>query len=184
LSTLRNCLVLALATAWLSGTAHAQCVPVTHAADDYRALSAFWGTTFPLCRLADGVGNAFADRSKAIVMADQAWLDRIATQYGPWAATGILAHEWGHMVQGLVQGTAAELQADCLAGVFMKGAGLSWQTVEQFAAVNWNEGGDPYWTPSGHGTSEQRMLAARRGYYGYYGQTGPALVALCPLSAF
>ena len=56
----------------------------------------------------------------------------MAITFGSYAATGILAHEWGHMVQGRVRGTATELQADCLAGVFMKGSGLPWQTAEQF----------------------------------------------------
>lgn len=162
----------------------AQCAPVPHADDDYAALSRFWGTSFPLCRLPTGTNNAFADRDRGGVFADQEWLDRIATQYGSWAASGILAHEWGHMIQGRVQGTAAELQADCLAGVFLRGAGLPWQTVEQFAAVNWSEGGDPYWTPNGHGTGVQRVTAARRGYYGYAGQPASQLAILCPLSAF
>lgn len=168
----------------VSTRANAQCAPVTHAAEDYVALSNFWGTRFPLCRANDGSNNAYAQRGRGVVVADQSWLDRVAQNYGPWAATGILAHEWGHMVQGDVGGTAAELQADCLAGVFMKGAGLPWATVEQFAAVNWNEGGDPYWTPNGHGTKAQRVFAARRGYYGYVGQAGYSLLALCPLSAF
>lgn len=176
--------IVAICFTAVSTLAQAQCVPVTHAADDYVALSNFWGTRFPLCRIRDGSNNAYAHRIRGVVYADQAWLDRIALSYGPWAATGILAHEWGHMVQGPVEGTAAELQADCLAGVFMKGVGLPWPTVEQFAAVNWSEGGDPYWTPDGHGTKAQRVVAARRGYYGYFGQTGFALLDLCPLSAF
>ncbi len=176
-------ITLAIVAASSPGVASTPCAPVPNGADDYAALSAFWRTNFPLCRLPDGAGNAYANRGQGAVFADQSWLDGIARRYGTWAATGILAHEWGHMVQGNVSGTAAELQADCLAGVFMKGVGLSWQTVEQFASVNWSEGGDPYWTPNGHGTSVQRANAARRGYYGYVGQTGPALVALCPLSA-
>ena len=110
-------------------------------------------------------------------------LDQIAHRHGNYAATGILAHEWGHMIQGRVQGTAAELQADCLAGVFMKGKGLPWQTVEQFTVANFFAG-DAHWSLYGHGTSSQRVNAARRGYYYYSGQRGPALVALCPLSAF
>ncbi|HEX8706420.1 MAG TPA: hypothetical protein VF815_46730 [Myxococcaceae bacterium] len=176
--------IVAVACVATSAPAQAQCVPVIPAFDDYAALSNFWRTSFPLCRLPNGANNAYADRLNGVVFADQVWLDRIATTYGSWAATGILAHEWGHMVQGQVSGTAAELQADCLAGVFMRGAGLPWHTVEQFAAVNWSEGGDPYWTPNGHGTRAQRVVAARRGYYGYVGQSGYALLALCPLSAF
>jgi hypothetical protein len=163
--------------------AAAQCVPVDHAADDLQALNGFWRTRIPICQIAPGNNNAYADRSGGVVWADQAWLDQMAYRFGSWAATGILAHEWGHMVQGNVSGTAAELQADCLAGVFMRGVGLPPQTVEQFAASNFFAG-DAEWSFGGHGTGPQRVTAARRGYYGFAGQTGPYLLQLCPLSAF
>lgn len=160
------------------------CYPVTHAAEDLQQLNQFWGTRVRLCRLPAGAKNAIAYPDRSLVVADQDWLDNIAYRYGNWAATGILAHEWGHIVQGSrVSGTAAELQADCLAGVFMKGVGLPWPTVEQFARSNF-VAGDPYWTSHGHGTGIQRVNAARRGYYGFSGQTGRYLVNLCPPSAF
>lgn len=182
--SLTNTTVLLLLTL-LCGTAMAQtpCPPVPHAERDRRALNAFWGTNFALCRLPPGTGNAFADLQRGAVFADQDWLDWMAHQHGPYAAVGILAHEWGHMIQGPVRGTAAELQADCLAGVFMRGAGLPWQTVEQFARSNFYAG-DDHWSLYGHGTRMQRVNAAHRGYYGFHGQRGPALLALCPLSAF
>ncbi len=177
--------VAALVCTLAPSIAAADCGPVPHAANDYNALSRFWGTTVSLCRAPDGTGNAYADRDHGVVWADQAWLDGVASRYGNWAAVGILAHEWGHIVQGNVgSGTAAELQADCLAGVFLRGAGLPPESVREFAAVNWNEGGDPYWTPDGHGTSSQRVTAALRGYSGFQGQPPGALAALCPLSAF
>jgi hypothetical protein len=158
------------------------CRSVPNAVDEYRALNSFWGTNTSLCRIYNQ-NNASADRQNNIVWADQDWLDQIASTYGSYAATGILAHEWGHIIQGDVRGTAAELQADCLAGVFMKGYGLPWQTVEQFSAVNWNSG-DPHWSVNGHGTKVQRVNAARRGYYGYRNQRGASLLRLCPLSFF
>lgn len=160
-----------------------QCYPVNHASDDYVALSNFWRTSFPLCQIPPGSNNAYADRQHGVVWADQSWLDGMAYKFGNWAATGILAHEWGHMVQGNIQGTAAELQADCLAGVFMRGAGLPWQDVEQFAQANFFSG-DAEWSFGGHGTGMQRVSAARRGYYGFQGQTGFYLLQLCPASAF
>lgn len=163
--------------------ARAQCLPVDHAADDLVALNQFWGTQIPICQIPPGSNNAFADRARGIVWADQSWLDQMAYQFGSWAATGILGHEWGHMIQGNIMGTAAELQADCLAGVFMRGAGLPWQTVEQFAHSNFLAG-DAEWSFGGHGTGTQRVNAARRGYYGYAGQVGYQLIALCPPSAF
>lgn len=160
-----------------------QCVPVDHAADDFVELNRFWKTSFQLCQLPPGTNNALADRARGTVWADQTWLDGVATLYGNWAATGVLAHEWGHMVQGNYHGTAAELQADCLAGVFMRGVGLPWQTVEQFAQSNFFAG-DMMMSFNGHGTGPQRVFAARRGYYGYAGQAGATLGQLCPLSAF
>jgi hypothetical protein len=167
----------------ISDTAIAQCLPVPHAKQELQALNRFWGTNIPICRLPKGTNNAFADDKNGVVMADQDWLDVMATKFGSYAATGILAHEWGHMIQGSVRGTAAELQADCLAGVFMRGSGLPWQTVEQFARSNFYAG-DNHWKLYGHGTGKQRVIAARRGYYGYSGQRGNALAALCPFSAF
>jgi hypothetical protein len=162
--------------------AQSGCESVPNAMAEYRALNAFWRTNIPICRIYNA-NNAYADRASGVVFADQDWLDLMASRYGSYAATGILAHEWGHMVQGNLSGTAAELQADCLAGVFMKGFGLPWQTVEQFARANWNNA-DSHWSVNGHGTKTQRVTAARRGYYGYRGQRGSRLVALCPLSAF
>ncbi len=159
------------------------CVPVDHAYDDLIALNGFWGTQIPICQIPAGSNNAYADRANGIVWADQSWLDEMAMQHGSWAATGILAHEWGHMIQGNVTGTAAELQADCLAGVFMRGAGLPWYTVEQFAQANFLAG-DMEWSFGGHGLGFQRVNAANRGYYGFNGQAGALLLALCPLSAF
>lgn len=167
----------------MAHTCSAQCIAALNANDDLVALNGFWRTNIPICQLPQGKNNAYADRQHGIVWADQNWLDQIATRFGRWAATGILAHEWGHMLQGNFSGTAAELQADCLAGVFMRGVGLPWQTVEQFAASNFFAG-DLMMSFTGHGTGIQRVNAARRGYVGFQGQSGPALGALCPLSAF
>jgi hypothetical protein len=166
----------------LYAKAQSSCESVPHAIEEFRALNDFWGTNVPICRIYNQ-NNAYASASKKFVLADQDWLDRMANQYGSYAATGILAHEWGHIVQGNVSGTAAELQADCLAGVFMKGYGLAWPTVEQFARANWDST-SYHWSINGHGTKSQRVMAARRGYYGYRGQRGSKLAALCPLSAF
>lgn len=175
--------LLLVALALLPVTAQAQCLPVDHANDDYMALNRFWGTNIPICQLRPGSNNAYADRDNGVVWADQSWLDQMAGMFGNWAATGILAHEWGHMIQGNSQGTAAELQADCLAGVFMRGAGLPPSTMQQFANANFFNG-DPRWSYVGHGTGPQRMSAAMRGYHGYRGQTGLALQSVCPFSAF
>lgn len=160
------------------------CAPVPNAAEDQAALNWFWNVAIPLCRIPTGSANAYANRLARVVFADQDWLDQIANHHGSWAATGILAHEWGHIVQGPVSGTAAELQADCLAGVFMRGAGLTQENVRQFAQANFFAG-DAEWSFGGHGTSAQRVTAAIRGYTYYTGNRHPAvLLAICPLSAF
>ncbi|NKF23062.1 hypothetical protein [Solimonas marina] len=175
-------IILSCCAITLSQQAIAQCVPVTHALDDQQALNQFWGTSVPMCQ-APGSNGAFANRSAGVVLVDQNWLDYMANTFGPWAASGIVAHEWGHMIQGNVSGTAAELQADCLAGVFLRGAGVSWVAAEQFARSNWFAG-DAEWSFGGHGLPAQRANAAHRGYYGFSGQPPYLLAALCPLSAF
>jgi hypothetical protein len=182
MKTFFNLLLLA-GVALASPVVHAQCAPVHHANDDLVALNAFWGTRIPICQIPPGSNNAYADRDNAVVWAVQSWLDNMANTFGQWAATGVLAHEWGHMIQGNVHGTAAELQADCLAGVFMRGVGLPFQTVEQFARANFLAG-DAEFSFGGHGLGGQRVTAVRRGYYGFANQTGFALLQLCPLSAF
>ena len=160
------------------------CVSVPHAAATQSALNNFWGINAKLCRLPPGSGGAFAYRSLGVVTADQDWLDSVAQNNGAWAATGVLAHEWGHMVQGNVpMGTAAELQADCLAGVYMRGVGLPPSTVSQFANLNLLAG-DPVWSLAGHGLGGQRYNAAKRGYDGLDYFNGSNLALICPYSAF
>lgn len=160
------------------------CQPALHALSDIQALNLFWGTSVVVCRLPDGSGGAFANRATGIVTVDQSWLDGVAMSHGNWAAVGVLAHEWGHMVQGNVPGTtAAELQADCLAGVFLRGQNLPPSTIAQFAHLNLQYG-DPVWSWTGHGLGTQRYNAAARGYNGLPLFNGSNLALICPLSAF
>ena len=170
---------------WPGEKAEAQtCYAVPHAATTQRELNNFWGVRVPVCRLPDGTGGAFANRQRWVVTVDQLWLDRIASNYGGWAATGVLAHEWGHMVQGNVpSGTAAELQADCLAGVFFRGKGLPPSIINQFARLSL-DAGDPVWSFSGHGLGQQRYTAVSRGYNGFPSFNGRNLAMICPFSAF
>ncbi|MGH7515621.1 MAG: hypothetical protein ACREOQ_22180 [Gemmatimonadales bacterium] len=86
-------LAVVLASHLCAAALHAQCVVVDHAADDWQALNMFWRTNIPICQIAPGNNNAYADRQQGVVWADQGWLDGIAMQFGSWAATGILAHE-------------------------------------------------------------------------------------------
>ena len=158
-----------------------QCLPVTGTYQDATALSNFWGLSYPVCRVFN-IGNAFADRFNGVIGVDQEFFEGVAYYHGSWAPTGILAHEWGHMVQGNVPpGPAAELQADCLAGVFFAGASLPPKYITQFASVTWHSGSDFY---TSHATRSLRIEAMRRGYNNYWGQSGYALLELCPFSPY
>lgn len=93
----------------------------------------------------------------------------------------VLAHEWGHSVQnswntaqpGVDQYTAPyrrEVQADCLAGVFLKQA-ITQRTLIPEAGDGqaiWTqlvEGGDGSWfDPGTHGRADQRLAAFSNGY--------------------
>ena len=93
----------------------------------------------------------------------------------------ILAHEWGHAVQDTwveqQPGTDVwnpsyllELQADCLAGVWMADALRRGTVIEESgdaeAIFEWlSEGGSgPWFAPGDHGTPEQRQLAFSEGF--------------------
>jgi hypothetical protein len=81
-------------------------------------------------RLNPGETTAFyclADRTIYYDRDVRAWID---DEYGPMAWTFVMAHEWGHHVQLLLDplsrfdagGPHIELQADCLAGVYLADA--------------------------------------------------------------
>jgi hypothetical protein len=163
---------------------YAGCQPVPHAATELRLLNRFWSSNVRLCMATNG-RTAYAVRSQNTVYVNQDWLDAVARRFGSFAATGILAHEWGHIVQGNVpSGTAAELQADCLAGVHLRWGGVSQAKFNQFAASNFYAG-DPTFRLDGHGTGAQRVRAAQRGYAMFQGQTYRELTStVCPLSAY
>jgi predicted metalloprotease len=93
----------------------------------------------------------------------------------------ILAHEWGHAVQDTwveqQPGTDVwnpsylkELNADCLAGVWMEDALRRGTIIEESgdaeAIFEWlSEGGSgPWFAPGDHGTPEQRQLAFSHGF--------------------
>jgi predicted metalloprotease len=95
---------------------------------------------------------------------------------GDYAPIIVLAHEWGHHTQNLLQvndpgGNAYELQADCLAGVYTRHAeGLGLLEPGDFVeALEISESaGDPIFLPQdnsgAHGTYVDRRNAVMRGY--------------------
>ena len=155
----------------------ASCQPVPHAAATAQSLNTFWGKNFKLC-LWPNHKNASAiqsDSAEDFAAADQDWLDGEASAYGNVAAIGILAHEWGHLVQGdRARGVVIELQADCLAGVFLRAANLNPEDFAEWLFATRDS--------STHGTHEQRVLSMRHGYSSYQrGQTREHLVtSVCP----
>lgn len=146
--------ILLVTLSFLS-TSAAACRPIDGLSDLVHDLNRLWQTSVRLC---DAVGmrgpRARADVRARRVYVDSRWLDGIAWDYGRGAPAGIIAHEWAHVAH-----RATELQADCLAGFAMSVLGFSRRAVRDFAVANsWHAG------PS-HGTSEQRVEAALRGYY-------------------
>lgn len=99
---------------------------------------------------------------------------------GDFAPVTVLAHEWGHLVQRLLNrnkgnslGIALELQADCLAGVYAgylargesKMANLEENDLEEGAEQSFRSGNrnENWLDPQAHGTPEQRTAAFTRG---------------------
>ncbi|UOY01431.1 neutral zinc metallopeptidase [Blastococcus sp. PRF04-17] len=69
-------------------------------------------------------GNAFYDPSCDLIAYDRALLDELSTQYGRFLVPVVMAHEFGHAMQGRFgfaesgRGIQDETQADCLAGAW------------------------------------------------------------------
>lgn len=125
----------------------------------------------------------FADGEEHVAF-DLDWFQEYLIENPEGATTFlILAHEWGHAVQDswLESGGAdrwerpnQELDADCLAGVFLAQSIREGTIIEEpgdaRAIFNWlyEAGAEPStspWTePSSHGTREQRQAAFSDGY--------------------
>jgi predicted metalloprotease len=82
----------------------------------------------PCASAADEIsGNAFYCSTKDVVAWDaEGLLPKLQEKYGDFVIPVVLAHEWGHAVQGRSNFTARtvtkELQADCFAGAWSKHA--------------------------------------------------------------
>ena len=151
-----------------ASAATSSCVPATVGLTELRYLNSFWGTDVKLCLRSASVNSpAYAIRELREVHIDPTWLVAQSTLYGPFATTGVLAHEWGHIVQGNQPGgSVAELQADCLAGAHLKWAGVSELEFQQFERIGFFSG-DSNPPSLSHGTGNQRVAASRRGYDGF-----------------
>ena len=97
---------------------------------------------------------------------------------GDFAPVTIIAHEWGHLIQGLLGRLEGqhftidtELQADCYAGVWARHADdegyLDEGDLEEGANSLFNFGDDidfPWFEPGAHGQPEERVAAFTVGY--------------------
>ncbi len=128
-----------------------------------------------------GANNAFycpSDLEESVLF-DIDWFQQYLETHPGGATTFlILAHEWGHAVQdSWVESGGTdrwvtpnmELNADCLAGVFLSRSIEEGTIIEETgdaeAIFNWlyEAGSSPWTAPGDHGTREQREAAFRAG---------------------
>ncbi|HUG47830.1 MAG TPA: neutral zinc metallopeptidase [Candidatus Limnocylindria bacterium] len=125
--------------------------------------------------------NAFYCRAERSILFDESWLRDFQGRHGSFAPVAILAHEWGHHVAELlgVSGFSiqTELQADCLAGLFLANTGPAVPQLEAgsgdeleaslnafFDVGNADYDSSAWFQAAEHGSREQRMLAFGTGY--------------------
>jgi hypothetical protein len=154
------------------------CRAIPEAVGIVDALNGFWRRSIRLCQARDPDINASAYPEAGVVRANRRWLADIADEYGASAVSGILAHEWAHMVQEGDPGPNAELQADCLAGAFMRRARFDRMELDRFVLLSLDSG-DFRQDRATHGTGGQRRGAILRGYFGFRGQRPDRLAGFC-----
>jgi len=165
---------LVLAAARHSDPPTRHCRPIQIAAEHVTALNAFWNRRVILCASRAPRDNAVATPDEERVDADPRWLAVVARRYGAVALAGLLAHEWAHVVQGGAPGLAAEMQADCLAGAYLRRARVPGDALRGFERL----AGDSGATGDGMASGRARIHAVRRGYHGPVGGRG-RLIARC-----
>jgi predicted metalloprotease len=140
-----------------------------------RVRGGYTGTHGPRCAGEPSVpGNAYYCPSGNFLAWDENLMRGGYTQIGDAWVYLVIAHEWGHAIQGQLPAQyvsqAVELQADCLAGAALNGAaqeglvqiepGDDVEIATTLEAV-----ADDYpWTDQGsHGDAQQRIAAFRTG---------------------
>ncbi len=124
--------------------------------------------------------NAFYCPADAAILYDETWLRDFAMQTGAYAPAAIVAHEWGHHIQSLlgISGYSIqnELQADCMAGLFLANTenvlpnvppsddALTAALTAFFAIGNRHYSSTHWFGDREHGSSQQRIRAFGTGY--------------------
>lgn len=134
------------------------------------ALAASFGVTPRIYTMNDmGAPNAISTCGAVslglTLLAQELW----SMEKGPVAVAGVMAHEWAHELQcsrgSALSVTEKELQADYLAGVYLRSRGhLSFDTVAGFARSLYEKGDYNFWDPQHHGTPAQRVEAMQAGF--------------------
>jgi hypothetical protein len=124
--------------------------------------------------------NAFYCEADRSILFDEDWLRDFEARAGKAAPAAILAHEWGHHVQGLL-GIAGyslqiELQADCFAGIYLAnteevepdvvGSDVDLRAMLQtfFDLGNSHYSASKWFQAKEHGSPQQRIRAFGTGY--------------------
>jgi len=128
--------------------------------------------------------NAFYCYGDRVIAYDSVLANDELSRIGDFAIVGTMAHEWGHHLQNLIStqpsaadtptfSIEAELQADCLAGIYVAGAeetGTFPVTVDDAteAAEGFYDSGSNagygWFEPGFHGTKDERYAAFVVGY--------------------
>lgn len=160
----------------------------------------FSGATQAACGYASSAMGPFYCPQDQSIYLDMSFFDDLQTKFGaqggPFAEAYILAHEYGHHVQGLLglldpsslssrgpesEAVMIELQADCLAGIWMNNAvetgyiaRITQEDIQESLNAAASVGDDRiqkqtqgYVAPESwtHGSSEQRLAALQDGMY-------------------
>lgn len=126
--------------------------------------------------LQDKLGEAFYCTKDKTIYISKETLNVVGDRFGIAGAAAIVAHEFGHARQHALTGflgnivwtsVVDELQADCIAGVYMRDATpikLSDSQIEQVKAFMAKVGDYEFFRRDWHGTPQMRVMAYNLGY--------------------
>lgn len=135
------------------------------------------------------LNNAFYSPAMHAIYYDHDFFNEQMRKHGDFAVVTILAHEWGHAMQHLLNARFSfpierELQADCYAGAFARSESfttrLESNDIAKAISALMEAGDNPSsstLTSQAHGTWQKRTFSFRRGFsYGLNGCTGNDII--------